>query len=88
MNCKITNSYDGELRVWSAMAGICIAVLKGHRDFVRSLAVDATRIVSGDFGGYIRVCVKRRHDCINEISAAVQTFATWEYRNKDALVFD
>lgn len=37
------------------MAGICIAVLKGHRDFVRSLAVDATRIVSGDFGGYIRV---------------------------------
>ncbi len=33
----------------------CVAILKGHRNFVRSLASDATRIVTRDFGGFIKV---------------------------------
>ena len=32
-----------------------MAILRGHRDFVRSLFADASRIVSGDFGGFIKV---------------------------------
>ena len=52
----ISGSYDCRVRVWNAVHGICLAVLQGHKDLVRSLAVSsASRVVSGDFGGFLKV---------------------------------
>ena len=39
----VSASYDFTVRMWSigpsSESGLCLAILKGHRDFVRSLAV-------------------------------------------------
>ena len=39
----VSASYDFTVRMWSigpsSEGGLCLAILKGHRDFVRSLAV-------------------------------------------------
>ncbi|XP_040577764.1 uncharacterized protein [Lepeophtheirus salmonis] len=51
----VSGSYDSYLRIWNVNHGYCLAVLVGHRDFIRSLAVNESRLVSGDFGGFVRV---------------------------------
>jgi WD40 repeat protein len=43
----ITSSYDCQVRLWSTRGRICLAVLRGHRDFVRSLDCTSTRSVKG-----------------------------------------
>lgn len=33
----VTSSYDGTLRLWSGKHRVCLAILKGHRDLIRTI---------------------------------------------------
>ncbi|QQP35474.1 Fbox/WD repeatcontaining protein 11like, partial [Caligus rogercresseyi] len=59
--------YDSYLRIWNVSHGICLAILRGHSDFIRSLAINDSRLVSGDFGGFVRVW--ELSDIFKEINA-------------------
>lgn len=55
----LSSSYDCTLRLWCLKGRMrCLAVLKGHCDFVRCLTVQRPSFrfaASGDFGGFVRV---------------------------------
>jgi len=78
-------SYDFSVRLWSMGncdgAGVCLAILKGHRDIVRSLAIrcpgklERTMILSADFGGFVRVwSLAKTMSCISQhVARSIKT---------------
>ena len=85
----VSSSYDCNIRLWSLTAGLCLAVFKGHRDFVRSLAIRGAQslermvIVSADFGGFVRLW--RLKTALKEVTRHVErsvkrgTYETLEF---------
>ena len=50
-----SGSYDARVRLWNVLDQTCLAVLKGHRDLVRCIEFLPTRIISADFGGFVKI---------------------------------
>ena len=51
----VTGAGDMTVRLWDLTTRTCIRVLRGHERPVRCLNFDSERIVSGDYGGDIKV---------------------------------
>jgi WD40 repeat protein len=53
----VSGSYDQSVRVWDVSTGVELKELKGHTDWVNSVAFssDGTRIVSGSIDESVRV---------------------------------
>jgi len=47
-------SFDCKIALWSE-SGVCLCLLIGHTQPVRCLAVDAVKLVSGDYRGFVMV---------------------------------
>ncbi|TRY63041.1 hypothetical protein TCAL_00328 [Tigriopus californicus] len=50
-----SGSYDCRVRLWNISHGVCLALLQGHKDLVRSLDISHGRVVSGDFSGFLKI---------------------------------
>lgn len=50
-----SGSYDCRVRLWNIPHGVCLAILQGHKDLVRSLDIANGRVVSGDFSGFLKI---------------------------------
>ena len=49
-----SGGWDRSCRIWSLATGECVRVIK-HEVFVRSVAMDEHRVVTGDLYGYVFV---------------------------------
>jgi WD40 repeat protein len=56
-NRLATGSNDKTIRVWDVNTGVCLAILFGHADLVRSLVLDgeSDRLVSGSYDRTVRL---------------------------------
>jgi len=48
-----TSSYDTQVKLWNVSTGECLMTFNDHENFVRCIAFNGQRIVSGDFGGFL-----------------------------------
>ena len=48
-------SYDCSVKLWRLVDSVCLVVLAGHQDPVRSLDVRGGWVVSGDYRGFVMI---------------------------------
>lgn len=70
LNCALTGSEDGDVRLWDLSEGKCITVFQGHASKITALAFDeeGKYIASGSEDGNVRVWDIEKGTCVHDIT--------------------
>ena len=67
----LSASEDHTLRAWNTDSGVCLGILKGHTDSVRSVQFDASKIISCSMDKTIRIWNLKTFECVRVIEGKI-----------------